>query len=108
MTEKYVPENSIATLLKYAAFIVGIGGAFASLLMGKALSTVQVAAYSWEKSTTHYNWSVAISGLFLSVVVFLLIYGFGEIVNLLQRNLDAQNALAAQLRQPEEPQKNDN
>lgn len=94
--------------MKVIAFIIGIAGVVSSLILGNSLAIVELAEYSWEEPVSHYNWSVAIAGICLSAVACLFIYAFGEIVNLLQRNLDAQNALAAQLRQPEEPQKNDN
>lgn len=105
MNEKFVPENSTASFLKVIAFIVGIAGVVSSLLLGNTLAVVEIAEHSWEESVSHYNWSVAIAGICLSAVACLFIYAFGEIVNLLQRNLDAQKSLAAQLRQPEEPQK---
>ncbi len=105
MPENFVPENSTASFLKVIAFIVGIAGVVASLILGNSLAIVELAEYSWEEPVSHYNWSVAIAGICLSVVACLFIYAFGEIVNLLQRNLDAQNALAAQLRQPAEPTK---
>jgi hypothetical protein len=107
MTEKYIPENSTASFLKVIAFIVGIAGVVSSLILGNSLAIVEIAEHSWEEPVSHYNWSVAISGICLSAVTCLFIYAFGEVINLLQRNLDAQNALAAQLRQPEEPKKSE-
>ena len=105
--ESFVPENSTASFLKVISFIVGIAGVVSSLILGNSLAIVELAEHSWEEPVSHYNWSVAIAGICLSAVACLFIYAFGEAINLLQRNLDAQNALASQLRQPEEPKKNE-
>ena len=105
--ENFVPENSTSSFLKVISFIVGIAGVVSSLILGNSLAIVELAEHSWEEPVSHYNWSVAIAGIFLSAVACLFIYAFGEAINLLQRNLDAQNAIAAQLRHPEEPNKNE-
>lgn len=99
-------KNSVADIMKAIGSIVSALGVIGSFILGNALPVVKEGLFSVE---TSYNWGIVITGIFCSVIFGLLFFGFGEIITLLQANVDAQKqSLKAYLDIKEEEKKEKN
>ncbi|MBO6133809.1 MAG: zinc ribbon domain-containing protein [Lachnospiraceae bacterium] len=80
------PKNVVAGLLKLSARIVWIGGFIAGLMMGSQVGKLQnnLSGLLYGKSGGEFSHSVAFTVWILAFFSGLLIYGFAEIISLLQ------------------------
>lgn len=97
-------KNSVADIMKVVAVIIAVLGVIGSFVLGNAFPIVEDNLFSVE---TKYNWGVALTGIFCSVIAGLLFFGFGEIIALLQANLDAQKQSLKTFLEIKEEEKNE-
>ncbi len=89
-------KNSVATGIKVSAISLSAFGVIGSFILGKVYEIVDTSGF-FEK--TRYNWSVAITGILCCAITGLLLYGFGEVISLLQKSVDIQEKISSQLRE---------
>lgn len=96
-------KNSIASILKVVAIIFVALGIIGSLVLGKLFAIVEAdGLFDVEEK---YNWGAVFAGIFCSALSGLLLYGFGEIISLLQDSVNAQENILKKLSESQEMQK---
>lgn len=83
-------KNTTANVLKVIGIVIALLGIIGSLVLGKVFE-IQVEKMFFDE--TRYNWGVALIGIASSVISGVLLYGFGEIISLLQVNADNQKQI---------------
>ena len=85
---EYQMENNVAFNLRVVAVIVAIAGIVGSIFLGSALKTTVITDALLGEVKTHYNWGVAVAGVFASVLSGILLYGFAELISLQGKTVD--------------------
>lgn len=83
-------KNSTANVLKTIGIVIALLGVAGSFVLGEVYA-ITVEGYIFDE--THYNWAVALTGVLCSAISGVLLYGFGEIISLLQANVDNQKQI---------------
>lgn len=80
-------ENSTAKTMRNVATAVIILGIIGSLILGKVIPVVDYSysGFGNYEADTSYNWALAIVGIIISVITYILFLGFAEVIDLLQR-----------------------
>ena len=89
-----MPKNSTADILKTIGIVIALLGIAGSFVFGKVYE-IQVETMFFDE--TKYNWAVALTGVFCSAISGVLLYGFGEVVALLQASVDNQKQIISTL-----------
>lgn len=76
--------NKKADFINGLGFITIVIGCIGSLTLG-SMFPVRSGVYYIHES---YNWALAIAGIISSVISGIVLIGFAEIINLLQKNVD--------------------
>lgn len=87
-------KNSTANVLKTIGIVIALLGIAGSLVLGKVFE-IQIERMFFDE--TKYNWAVALTGVLCSAISGVLLYGFGEIISLLQANTDNQKQIISTL-----------
>ena len=89
-------KNTTANALKVIGIVIALLGIAGSFVLGKVFE-IQVETMLFDE--TKYNWGVAIAGILCSAISGVLLYGFGEIISLLQAGVDNQKQIIAAVAQ---------
>ncbi len=87
-------KNKTANALQVIGLVIALLGIAGSLVLGKVFE-IQVESMFFDE--TRYNWGVAIAGVLCSAISGVLLYGFGEVISLLQANVDNQKQIIASI-----------
>jgi hypothetical protein len=80
--------NDKAKIIQGVAWIEIIAGIIGSFLLGKLYPIASISGFSSAHIDEKYNWPIVIIGLIVSVLSGILLFGFAEIIDLLQVKVD--------------------
>ena len=103
--QEYQMENNVAFNLRIVAVIVVIAGIVGSVLLGSAMKTTIVTDALLGEVKTHYNWGVAVAGVFASVMSGILLYGFAELISLQGKAVDELKKISEKINKAPETEK---
>lgn len=80
-------ENRVGKLMKTVANLVIVLGIIGSFILGKVMPVVDYSysGFGGFEADTSYNWALAITGIIVSVITYVLFLGFSEVIDLLER-----------------------
>lgn len=105
LTTEYQMENNVAFNLRVIAVIIAIAGIVGSVFLGSALKTTVITDALRDEIETHYNWGVAIAGIFASVLSGILLYGFAELISLQGKAVDELKKISEKLNKAPDTEK---
>lgn len=88
-------KNSVSNIIKIAAVVVAVLGVAGSFILGDTFSIVD--SESLFLAEEKFNWGVALGGIFCTALSTVILYGFGEIISLLQDSVDTQKSIMEKL-----------
>ena len=88
-------KNSVSNIIKIAAVVVAVLGVAGSFILGDTFSIVD--SESLFLAEEKFNWGVALGGSFCTALSTVILYGFGEIISLLQDSVDTQKSIMEKL-----------
>ena len=91
-------ESLVASVTKTAAVVLGVLDAIGSFVLGHAYPVIEGSRYSME---THQNWPLTFAVLITTAIFALILYGFGEVIELLHYSLKEQRKISAALEKQE-------
>lgn len=88
-------KNSVGNIIKIAAVVVAVLGVAGSFVFGDTFSIID--SESLFLAEEKFNWGVALGGIFCTALSTVILYGFGEIISLLQDSVDTQKSILKNL-----------
>lgn len=88
-------KNSVSNIIKIAAVVVAVLGVAGSFILGDTFAIID--SDSLFLAEEKFNWGLTIGGIFCTALSTVILYGFGEIISLLQDSVDAQKSILDRL-----------
>lgn len=79
--------NEKAKVINLIGWINIVGGIIGSFMIGSIYPETIVSNYS-SYVDKEYNWALVVAGIIISIVSGVLLFGFAEIINLLQEKVN--------------------